>query len=404
MGQKVNPVGFRLIETKQWQSKWIARRDYGKFLQEDIRVRDFVKERLKHGAVTRVEIQRTADEMKVVLWSARPGIVIGRRGTDIDRLREELQEMTNRQISIDIQEVKSPELSAELVGRNIGEQLVRRISFRRAMKRAVAGSMNVSGDLNVTGTINQLDNDTIIRQQNTSWILANQYPPTNLTASAIYTLTPHTNSTGGGADNCSVSGSCGDTGVAYMNYSNIGNFTLTDGSMGIGTASPIGSLDVRSNEVRIWDGSASITYATSAGELYVENDLEVDGNIHNEDGFIVSDRFQADTTGTVGVPAFNYEVAGANNDYGIYFPGGTEIGFSIAGSDVLRIDSLGNLGIGITSLGHRLEVAGSVKISGGLNASEINGTNVFTQRITLNNATNKADIWHNGSGICIGAC
>ncbi len=142
MGQKVNPVGFRLIETRQWQSKWIARRDYGKFLQEDIRVRDFVKERLKHGAVTRVEIQRTADEMRVVLWSARPGIVIGRRGTDIDRLREELQEMTNRQISIDIQEVKSPELSAELVGRNIGEQLVRRISFRRAMKRAVAGSMN----------------------------------------------------------------------------------------------------------------------------------------------------------------------------------------------------------------------------------------------------------------------
>ncbi len=141
MGQKVNPIGFRLIETREWQSKWIARRDYGKFLQEDIRVREFVKERLKHGAVTRVEIQRATDKMKIVLWSARPGIVIGRRGSDIDRLREEVQEMTNREVSIDIREVKSPELSAELVGRNIAEQLIRRISFRRAMKRAVAASI-----------------------------------------------------------------------------------------------------------------------------------------------------------------------------------------------------------------------------------------------------------------------
>ncbi|MCK4802887.1 30S ribosomal protein S3 [bacterium] len=142
MGQKVNPIGFRLIETREWQSKWIARRDYGRFLQEDIRVREFVKERLRHGAVTRVEIQRATDKMKIVLWSARPGIVIGRRGSDIDRLREEVQEMTNREVSIDIREVKSPELSAELVGRNIAEQLIRRISFRRAMKRAVAGSID----------------------------------------------------------------------------------------------------------------------------------------------------------------------------------------------------------------------------------------------------------------------
>lgn len=142
MGQKVNPVGFRLIETRDWQSKWIARRDYGRFLQEDIRVRKFVKERLKHGAVTRVEIQRATDKMKIVLWSARPGIVIGRRGSDIDRLREEVQEMTNREVSIDIREIKSPELSAELVGRNVAEQLVRRISFRRAMKRAVAASID----------------------------------------------------------------------------------------------------------------------------------------------------------------------------------------------------------------------------------------------------------------------
>ncbi len=141
MGQKVNPVGFRLIETREWQSKWIARRDYGSFLQEDIRVRKFVKERLRHGAVTRVEIHRATGKMKIVLWSARPGIVIGRRGSDIDRLREEVQEMTNKEVSIDIREVKCPELSAELVARNVAEQLVRRISFRRAMKRAVAASI-----------------------------------------------------------------------------------------------------------------------------------------------------------------------------------------------------------------------------------------------------------------------
>ncbi len=142
MGQKVNPIGFRLIETKQWQSKWIARRDYGKFLREDIRVRDYVNEKLLHGAVTRIEIQRAADKMKILLWTARPGIVIGRRGAEIDRLREELQEMTNREVSIDIEEVRRPELSAQLVARNIAEQLIRRISFRRAMKKAVASSMS----------------------------------------------------------------------------------------------------------------------------------------------------------------------------------------------------------------------------------------------------------------------
>jgi small subunit ribosomal protein S3 len=110
-------------------------------LKEDIQVRKYLKERLKHGAITGVEIQRAADKMRVVLRSARPGIVIGRRGSDIDRLREELQEMTNREISIDIEEVKRPELSAELVARNVAEQLARRISFRRAMKRAVSSSM-----------------------------------------------------------------------------------------------------------------------------------------------------------------------------------------------------------------------------------------------------------------------
>ena len=141
MGQKVNPTGFRLGETRNWQSKWIARREYGRYLKEDIAVRKYLKDRLKHGAITAVEIQRAADKMRVVLRSARPGIVIGRRGSDIDRLREELQEMTNREISIDIEEVKRPELSAELVARNVAEQLARRISFRRAMKKAVSSSM-----------------------------------------------------------------------------------------------------------------------------------------------------------------------------------------------------------------------------------------------------------------------
>ena len=142
MGQKVNPIGFRLGETREWQSKWIARRGYSKLLNEDILVRDYVKKRLEHGAVTRVEIQRAADRMKIVLSTARPGIVIGRKGTDVDRLREELQEMTGREVSIDIEEVKKPGLSAELVARNIAQQLERRISFRRAMKKSVASVMD----------------------------------------------------------------------------------------------------------------------------------------------------------------------------------------------------------------------------------------------------------------------
>ena len=142
MGQKVNPIGFRLGETRDWQSKWIARRGYSKLLNEDILVRDYVKKRLEHGAVTRVEIQRAADRMKIVLSTARPGIVIGRKGTDVDRLREELQEMTGKEVSIDIEEVKKPGLSAELVARNIAQQLERRISFRRAMKKSVASVMD----------------------------------------------------------------------------------------------------------------------------------------------------------------------------------------------------------------------------------------------------------------------
>ena len=142
MGQKVNPVGFRLSETREWQSKWIARRGYGKLLSEDISIRDYIKKKLENGAVTRVEIQRAADKMKIVLSTARPGIVIGRKGTDVDRLREELQEMTGGEVSIDIEEIKKPELSAELVARNIAQQLVRRISFRRAMKKSVASVMS----------------------------------------------------------------------------------------------------------------------------------------------------------------------------------------------------------------------------------------------------------------------
>lgn len=141
MGQKVNPIGFRLGVINTWDSKWFATKDYAKLVLEDRRIRDYVKERLFHAGISRTEIERAANRVKIRIFTARPGIVIGKKGTEIDALRKDLERKFKREILIDIQEVRRPELDATLVGENISLQLVRRVAFRRAMKRAVSSAL-----------------------------------------------------------------------------------------------------------------------------------------------------------------------------------------------------------------------------------------------------------------------
>ena len=149
MGQKCNPIGFRLAVTKDWRSKWYAsKKEYRQSLHEDLKIREFLKKKLEQAAVPRIDIERASQRMRITVHTARPGIVIGRKGTEIEKLKEEIARLTAlREIYVEIQEVKQPETNAQLVAENVALQMERRISFRRAMKKAVQTSMN----LNVEG-------------------------------------------------------------------------------------------------------------------------------------------------------------------------------------------------------------------------------------------------------------
>ena len=138
MGQKVNPYGFRLGVTTDWKSRWFTDRDYQDYLISDFQIRDYLMSQLERAAVSRIEIERTRDRLRIDVHTARPGIVIGRRGAEADRLRTKLAEMTgNQKVQLNIQEIKQPELDAALIAQGIADQLAGRVSFRRAMKRAV---------------------------------------------------------------------------------------------------------------------------------------------------------------------------------------------------------------------------------------------------------------------------
>ncbi|VGO20545.1 30S ribosomal protein S3 [Pontiella sulfatireligans] len=143
MGQKVNPIGMRLALTKDWRSRWYAdKRDFGAMLKEDVDIRKLVAERLKDAAVSDIYIERYANRIRVTIKSARPGLVIGRKGEDIDKLREVLSKITKKEIYIEIAEVKKPDMDATLVAANVAMQLERRVSHRRAMKRALQMAMD----------------------------------------------------------------------------------------------------------------------------------------------------------------------------------------------------------------------------------------------------------------------
>ena len=143
MGQKVHPFGFRLGYIKTWSSRWYAEKDYSKLLHEDLKVRKIVKKKLFHAGVSRVEIERSGNQIKITIQTARPGIIIGRKGAEVDKLKVELEAMTKKQVYINIKEIKKPELDAQLVAENIAMQLEKRVAYRRAMKKAVASALRL---------------------------------------------------------------------------------------------------------------------------------------------------------------------------------------------------------------------------------------------------------------------
>lgn len=143
MGQKVHPHGFRLGIVKPWRSRWFANRDFPALLKEDELIRTYLKTRLQHAAISDVHIERKPGKVLVTVHTGRPGVVIGKRGAEVDKLRDELAQLTSKEIGINVEEIKRPELDAQLVADNVAHQLAQRISFRRAMKRAVQSAMRM---------------------------------------------------------------------------------------------------------------------------------------------------------------------------------------------------------------------------------------------------------------------
>jgi len=143
MGQKTNPIGFRLGVTKQWRSRWYAGKDYPQLLREDDLLRKYLKTRLGHAAISDIHIERKPGKVVVTVHTGRPGVVIGKKGAEVDKLRDELAQLTGKEVGINVEEIKRPELDAQLVADSVAHQLTQRVSFRRAMKRAVQSAMRM---------------------------------------------------------------------------------------------------------------------------------------------------------------------------------------------------------------------------------------------------------------------
>ena len=141
MGQKVSPTGFRLGITEDWRSRWYSDKDYAKNLENDLAIKKFLNKQLVRAAVSKIEIERAGDKIKVIITTARPGVVIGKKGAEIDALRKKLEKIANGPVNIEVIEVKRPELDAELIAQSIAEQLEGRVAFRRAMRKAVQSAM-----------------------------------------------------------------------------------------------------------------------------------------------------------------------------------------------------------------------------------------------------------------------
>lgn len=146
MGQKVNPIGLRLGIVKTWDSRWYADKKYAEYIQQDFNLRKFVKKKLYHAGISRIEIERSAKRIRLRIYTARPGIVIGKKGSEIERLKQELEKTVSQEVMIDIQEVRKPEIDAQLVAENVAMQIERRVAFRRAMKRGVTSAIRFGAE------------------------------------------------------------------------------------------------------------------------------------------------------------------------------------------------------------------------------------------------------------------
>ena len=143
MGQKVNPYGIRLGINKTWSSRWFSRNEYTKLLHQDLKIKSYVEKKLKNASISKINIERAAKKLRLSIYSSRPGIIIGKKGADIETLKNDLSNMSNLEVFLDIKEVRKPEVEAKLVAENIASQLEKRISFRRAMKKAVQSAMRL---------------------------------------------------------------------------------------------------------------------------------------------------------------------------------------------------------------------------------------------------------------------
>ena len=185
MGQKVHPTGFRLGFNKTWRSRWYAEKDYANLLHEDIRLKQELKKRFSHAGVSRVEVERAANKLKISIYTSRPGIIIGRKGQEVDKLKQEIQKKTGKEVFINIQEILKPELDAQLVAESVALQLEKRIAFRRAMRKAVDAALRFGAKgikVRVSGRLNGAE---IARSE---WYLHGQLPLHTLRADIDYGL------------------------------------------------------------------------------------------------------------------------------------------------------------------------------------------------------------------------
>ena len=183
MGHKTHPKGFRLNIIENWDSRWFAKREYADLLHEDVKIRNFLKARLYHAGVSKIEIERAANKVKINIHTARPGIVIGKKGAEIEKLKQELARLAARESYINIQEVRRPDLEAQLVAENVALQLERRVAFRRAMKEAVARAMRMGAQGVRIQSSGRLGGSEIAR---TEWYREGRVPLHTLRADVNY--------------------------------------------------------------------------------------------------------------------------------------------------------------------------------------------------------------------------
>jgi small subunit ribosomal protein S3 len=183
VGQKVHPYGFRLGFNKTWRSRWYAEKKYAELLHEDLKLRTELKKRLGHAGVSAIEIERAANKLKVNILTSRPGIIIGRKGVEVDRLKDEIRRRTHRDVFINILEIDKPEIDAQLVGEAIGMQLVKRVAFRRAMRKAVESALRFGAKGVKVRVAGRLGGAEIARAE---WYLEGQLPLHTLRADVDY--------------------------------------------------------------------------------------------------------------------------------------------------------------------------------------------------------------------------